>query len=271
MRVASANLTPVTLELGGKSPVIIGPGADLRHAVTRILSGKLLNAGQTCIAPDYVLLPKGQEQAFIDCARKVVARMYPSFNDPHQQDRDYTSIIHPRHYDRLLALCADAQAHGAQLTALTNASANASTRVLPPVLLTQVSSAARIMQEEIFGPLLPLVSYESIDDALAIINAKPRPLALYLFEKDNASIDHVLRNTVAGGVTINDTLLHIAQEDLPFGGVGASGMGAYHGEEGFRRFSHMKPVFRQSRINTIGLFSPPYGKVFSLMMKFLLR
>src|SRR5450830_15725 len=271
MRVASTNLTPVTLELGGKSPAIIGPSADFRHAVTRIISGKLVNAGQTCIAPDYVLLPKGREKAFIDCARDVVARFYPSLNDERLPTDDYTSIVNQRHYERLAALCSDAQQHGAVLTPLSRRAPHASTRVLPPLAVTQAPADARIMQEEIFGPLLPLVTYEKIGDAIATVNAGPRPLALYVFDKDSRIIDRVLQQTVSGGVTINDTLLHIAQEDLPFGGVGASGIGAYHGEEGFRRFSHMKPVFRQSRINAMRLFSPPYGKAFALLMKLLIR
>jgi coniferyl-aldehyde dehydrogenase len=271
MRMASANLTPVTLELGGKSPAIIGPQADLRHAVTRIISGKLLNAGQTCIAPDYVLLPKGQEQAFIDCARELVARNYPALNDERLPTDDYSSIINERHFARLLDLCADAQAQGAQLHPLTQRAPHAQTRLLPPQILTQVTAQARIMQDEIFGPLLPLVTYDSLDEAIALINSKPRPLALYVFETDQVALDQVLQQTVAGGVTVNDTLLHIAQEDLPFGGVGASGMGAYHGETGFRNLSHMKPVFRQSRVNGMRLFSPPYGKLFALLMKFMIR
>ena len=271
MRAASANLTPVTLELGGKSPAIIGPSANFRHAVTRIISGKLLNAGQTCIAPDYVLLPKGREQDFIDCAREVVARFYPSLNDERLPTDDYTCIVNQHHFERLETLCVDAQQHGAVLTPLSRRAPHVSTHLLPPLVLTQVSTDARIMHEEIFGPLLPLVAYKKISDAIATVNAGPRPLALYVFDNDSRIVDRVLQQTVSGGVTVNDTLLHIAQEDLPFGGVGASGSGAYHGEEGFRRFSHMKPVFRQSRINAMRLFSPPYGKVFALLMKLLIR
>ena len=271
MRAASANLTPVTLELGGKSPAIIGPSADFRHAVTRIISGKLLNAGQTCIAPDYVLLPKGREQDFIDCARDVVERFYPSLNDERLPTDDYTCIVNQRHYERLASLCSDAQQHGAVLTPLSRRAPHASTRLLPPLVVTQASADARIMHEEIFGPLLPLLAYEKIGDAITAVNAGPRPLALYVFDQDARIVDRVLQQTVSGGVTVNDTLLHIAQEDLPFGGVGASGIGAYHGEEGFRRFSHMKPVFRQSSINAMRLFSPPYGKAFALLMKLLIR
>lgn len=271
MRMASANLTPVTLELGGKSPAIIGPYADFRHAVTHILSGKLRNAGQTCIAPDYVLLPKGQEQAFIDCAREVIASHYPALNDERLETNDYSSIINDHHYARLQALCSDAQAHGAQLTPLSARPAHDSQRLLPPLILTGISAGARILNEEIFGPLLPLITYEDIDAAIRYVNARPRPLALYVFDTQKAVIDQVLQQTISGGVTVNDTLLHIAQEDLPFGGIGASGMGAYRGEDGFQRLSHMKPVFRQSRLNLIRWFNPPYGRLFSLLIKLLLR
>ena len=272
MRAASDNLVPVTLELGGKSPAIIGPGADMEQAVTRIMSGKLLNAGQTCIAPDYVLLPHGQESQFIALARKMVARCYPALNQPSpNQGGDYTSIINDRHFARLQALLSDAQELGATVTPLATQTADAGSRCLPPQILTAIPAAARIMQEEIFGPLLPLLAYERLDDAIALINARPRPLALYLFERDQDRIDQVLQHTVAGGVSINETLLHIAQSDLPFGGIGASGMGAYHGEFGFRALSHLKPVFRQSRLNPMRWFLPPYGRVFKALMKLLIR
>ncbi len=271
MCIASERLTPVTLELGGKSPAIITADADFRHAVARIVSGKLLNAGQTCIAPDYVLLPQGRERDFIEVARAVVARMYPALNDERLAIDDYTSIVNERHFIRLQALLDDAHERGATVERLTTHTPHASTRLLPPMALTQVAPDSRILQEEIFGPLLPLVTYENLDEAIAFVNARPRPLALYVFAKSETAIDQVLLQTVAGGVTVNDTLLHIAQENLPFGGVGASGMGAYHGEEGFRRFSHMKPVFKQSRLNVMRLFSPPYGRLYALLMKFLIR
>ncbi|WP_050460579.1 coniferyl aldehyde dehydrogenase [Herbaspirillum autotrophicum] len=272
MRAASDNLVPVTLELGGKSPAIIGPGADVESAVTRIMSGKLLNAGQTCIAPDYVLLPRGQEAQFITAARKFVAQCYPALNHATRQNNsDYTSIINPRHFARLQALLDDALAQGASVTPLATQAADAGSRCLPPLILTSIPATARIMQEEIFGPLLPLISYDRLDEAIAMINARPRPLALYVFERDQERIDQVLQHTVAGGVSINDTLLHIAQNDLPFGGIGASGMGAYHGEFGFRSLSHMKPVFRQRRLNPMRWFLPPYGRVFKALMKLLIR
>ncbi|HET8898028.1 MAG TPA: coniferyl aldehyde dehydrogenase [Rhodanobacteraceae bacterium] len=266
MRAAAEHLTPVTLELGGKSPAIIGPGARFDKAVERIVYGKCVNAGQTCIAPDYVLLPRGQEQAFIDTARAVFTRLYPDILGA----RQYASVITPRQHDRLLAWRDEAVAMGAVAHPLTP-NHDAAARLLPPTLLTLVPDRATVMQQEIFGPLLPLVPYDTLDDALAYIAARPHPLSLYLFESDRASVRRVLQRSHAGGVSINDTLYHIAQHHLPFGGIGASGMGAYHGEHGFRTFSKLKPVFRQARINGTGLLNPPYGARFQRMLKLLLR
>jgi coniferyl-aldehyde dehydrogenase len=265
MRAASAHLTPVTLELGGKSPAIVGPGARFEAAVERILFGKAINAGQTCIAPDYVLLPRERVGEFVDLARRVAARLYPDLAN----NRQYASIASDRHYQRLLALRDEAVDAGA--TAEPLGEGDAARRVLPPTLLTGVGEDTAVMREEIFGPLLPLVPYDDLDQALAWIAARPHPLALYLFEQDERRIEHVLARTQAGGVTVNDTLYHIAQHGLPFGGVGASGMGGYHGEAGFRTFSHFKPVFRQARFNGAGLLNPPYGERFRRMLELLLR
>ena len=270
MRAAAANLTPVTLELGGKSPAIIGPGARFEHAVERILFGKLVNAGQTCIAPDYVLLPRSQVADFVTAARAIAGRLYPRLDENAQ----YASIVSDRQYRRIAALRDDAVAAGARAETLGDAPAGADNRLprrLPPVLLTGVDDSMSVMQEEIFGPLLPLVPYDNLDEAIAYVAAHPHPLALYLFEQDQALIDRVLARTLAGGVTINDTLYHIAQHGLPFGGVGASGMGGYHGETGFRTFSHLKPVFRQARFNGVGLLNPPYGARFRRMLGLLLK
>ncbi|GLQ98559.1 coniferyl aldehyde dehydrogenase [Dyella mobilis] len=267
MRAASANLTPVTLELGGKSPAIIGPGARFEHAVERIVFGKMVNAGQTCIAPDYVLLPRSQVERFITAARDTAARLYPNLAGNPQ----YASIASDRHYQRLATLRDSAVAAGAQSTKLADVEDRASQRVLTPVLLQGVRDDMPVMQEEIFGPLLPLVPYEHLDEAIEYVTRRPRPLALYLFEQDRASIDRVLAHTHAGGVSLNDTLYHIAQHKLPFGGIGPSGMGGYHGEAGFRTFSHFKPVFRQARFNGTGLLNPPYGKRFKQMLEILLR
>jgi acyl-CoA reductase-like NAD-dependent aldehyde dehydrogenase len=268
MRAAAENLTPVTLELGGKSPAIIGEAANFAKAVERIIVGKTLNAGQTCIAPDYVLLPAGREQDFIDTARRVVAKCYPDIrNTP-----DYTTIINERHYARLCGYVDEARAQGAEIIELApGVAADPASRCLPPLVLHSVNDGMRVMQDEIFGPLLPLVAYHDLDQAIAFVNARPRPLALYYFDTDRACIDAVLEQTVSGGVTINDTLLHIAQGDLPFGGVGLSGMGGYHGFDGFKTFSAKKAVFHQSRISGIGLFKAPYGASFERLIKILLR
>ena len=267
MRAAASNLTPVTLELGGKSPVIIGPTARLAHAAERIVAGKLLNAGQTCIAPDYLLVPRQRVAEFVDAARAATAKLYPSLDTQGQ----YASVITDRQYERLAKLRDDAVAAGARLEPLSDAKEDASRRLMPPVILTGVNDSMAVMQDEIFGPLLPLLPYDTLDEAVAYVTAHPQPLALYLFEQDRASIEQVLSRTHAGGVTVNDTIYHIAQHGLPFGGVGPSGMGGYHGEAGFRTFSHMKPVFHQSRLNGAGLLSPPYGARFRRMLSLLLR
>ena len=266
MRAAAANLTPVTLELGGKSPAIIGPDARFAHAVERIVLGKLLNAGQTCIAPDYVLLPRSQVPAFIDRARAVTARMYPQLATNGQ----YASIASDRQHARLVALREDALAAGAVAHALSESAASADARIFPPTVLSDVDDRMQVMQQEIFGPLLPVVPYDTLDEAITYVNARAHPLALYVFDENRATVDKVLARTQAGGVSVNDTILHIAQHDLPFGGVGASGIGAYHGKDGFRTFSRMKPVFRQARWNTVGLLNPPYGATFQRMLKLLL-
>jgi coniferyl-aldehyde dehydrogenase len=267
MRAAAANLTPVTLELGGKSPAIVGPGARFEHAVERIVFGKLVNAGQTCIAPDYVLLPRARMAEFIAIAGRAMARMYPQLG----QSTQYASIVSDRQYQRLVALRDDALAAGARVHPLGDAAEDATRRLLPPQLLSEVGEEMAVMREEIFGPLLPLLPYDTLDEAIAYVGAHAHPLALYLFEQDQASIDKVLAHTQAGGVSVNDTLYHIAQHDLPFGGVGASGMGGYHGEAGFRTFSHLKPVFRQARFNGAGLLNPPYGARFRRVLELLLR
>lgn len=269
MRAAAANLTPVTLELGGKSPAIVGPEYPLAHAAERILVGKTLNAGQTCIAPDYVLLPAGREPEFIAQARRVVSECYPDF----ARTPDYASIVNGRHFARLVELLEDARAKGAGIVNLSASGSepDPASRCFPPLALTGVTDAMRVMREEIFGPLLPLVSYRDLGEAIAFVNARPRPLALYVFDRDAANVERVLGQTVSGGVTVNDTLLHIAQEDLPFGGVGPSGMGLYHGREGFETFSKKKAVFYQSRLNGLALFKPPYGVRFRRLVGLLLR
>lgn len=267
MRAAAEHLTPVTLELGGKSPVIVGPRARFDAAVDAVITGKTLNAGQTCIAPDYVLVPRGKEAEFVARARARMARLYPNLST----NPDYTSIISERHFARLQRLASEAQQAGAQLHPLTDAAPDPALRRLPPVLVTHAPDASQLMQEEIFGPLLPIVPYDTLDDAIAYVNARPRPLALYLFDEDRTTIERVMRDTISGGVTVNDTLMHIACGTLPFGGVGASGMGAYHGYDGFVTFSKMKPVLTQPRLNTRAMIAPPYGKRFAAILKLMLK
>ena len=267
MRAAADNLTPVTLELGGKSPALVGVDANLEHAAERIILGKTFNAGQTCVAPDYALVHESAIDAFIDAAKQSVARLYPGLplND------DYSSIINAQHFERLMSYVQDAATRGARIVALSDGAADRATRKLPPLALVGVTDAMRVMQDEIFGPLLPVVPYRTLDDAIAYVQKRPRPLALYCFGRNRADIDRVLRQTHSGGATINDVILHIAQDDLPFGGVGPSGMGHYHGRDGFLAFSKAKGVFTQPRLNAIGLFNPPYGKRFARLIRLLLR
>jgi acyl-CoA reductase-like NAD-dependent aldehyde dehydrogenase len=266
---AAAHLTPVTLELGGKSPAIVAPDYPIEHAATRIMSGKCLNAGQTCIAPDYALVPEGEVEPFLAAAKRFVAEAYPDI----LRSPDFTTIVNERQFRRLVGYCEEAAHKGARVVALAAGDAHwdFATRRFPPVAVLGGNDHMHVMTQEIFGPILPIVPYRTLDEAIAYVNARPRPLALYYFDRDRGRVDRVLKETVAGGVTVNDTILHIAQDDLPFGGVGPSGMGAYHGREGFETFSHKKAVFRQSRLNGMALFKPPYGKVFETMVRLLIR
>ena len=266
-KAAAANLTPTTLELGGKSPCIIDASCDLNAAAIKIAHGKLLNAGQTCIAPDYVLLPKGKEAAFGHAFAQAVAKLFPAIAG----NPDYAAIISPRHHQRLQAMLAAAEQGGAKLQVINTGGDATEHRQMLPVLAFDVPDSAQLMQEEIFGPILPVLPYESLTEAIDYINARPRPLALYWFGTDNAARDTVLANTVSGGVTVNDTLMHIAHENLPFGGIGASGWGSYHGEAGFLRLTMQKPVLVQSKWARGDLFYPPYGKRFNQVMGLLKR
>lgn len=257
---AAANLTSVTLELGGKSPAIFDPSCDLDAATASIAYGKLLNAGQTCIAPDYLLVPKGQAGTVAAKLATAVARLYPTLRD----NPDYTAIISDRHFQRLRAMIAEARDAGADITEINPAGEDLGTtsRKLLPTLVSNAGPDLRLMREEIFGPVLPIVEYATVNDAISHVNQSDRPLALYWFGSDSGNRQRILRETVAGGVTINDCMLHLVQENQPFGGVGASGMGAYHGQWGFRTFSKEKPVFLQSRLSAGALLRPPYGKTF---------
>lgn len=253
MRAAAENLTSVTLELGGKSPAIVSTSVPLADAAERIAFGKCMNAGQTCVAPDYVLVPRERVEGFVGAYREAVQRLYPSLAD----NPDYTAIINVRQLTRLQDYLDDAQAKGAHVVPLF---AEAQQRRMPHCLLLNTTDDMRVMQEEIFGPLLPIVPYDDLEQALAYVNTRPRPLALYYFGYDRSEQQRVLEQTHSGGVCLNDTLLHVAQDDLPFGGIGPSGMGHYHGHEGFLTFSKAKGVFIKQRFNAARLIYPPYGK-----------
>ncbi len=267
MKTASANLTPVTLELGGKSPAIVAGGFDLAEAARRIMYGKLLNAGQTCVAPDYALLPAPLMEGFIAACRTAAESFYPTLATNPQ----YTSIINERQFRRLTACIEDARALGATIHPLHSEATDVERRRLAPVAVTGVSDQMRVMREEIFGPVLPVIGYDSIDEVIAYINARPRPLALYYFGDAGADLDAVLARTVSGGVTVNNTAMHVLQEDLPFGGVGPSGMGHYHGRSGFDTFSKLKPVFLDGRFSASSLLMPPYGSRFRTILRLLSR
>jgi coniferyl-aldehyde dehydrogenase len=255
MRAAASNLTPVTLELGGKSPAIIGPDSCLKQAAERIAFGKNFNAGQTCVAPDYVLVPRARLDGFIDAYRSATVRLYPSLVD----NPDYTSIANEQQMKRLNNYLQDAAHKGAHFATLYPLEQNRG-RCMAPVLLHGVTDDMLIMREEIFGPLLPVVPYDSLDDALAYVNQRPRPLALYYFGHERKTQQYVIENTHSGGVCLNDTLLQCAQQDLPFGGVGASGIGHYLGRDGFIQFSHAKSVLTKQRSNPTRWIYPPYAK-----------
>ncbi|WP_237046140.1 coniferyl aldehyde dehydrogenase [Aquipseudomonas alcaligenes] len=265
MRAAAENLVPVTLELGGKSPAIVSADVPLADAAERIAFGKTMNAGQTCVAPDYVLVPQDRLEGFVAAYRAAVQRFYPKLeNNP-----DYTAIINERQLGRLKGYIADAEAKGAQLVPLFPGDQG---RRLAHSLVLNVSDEMKLMQEEIFGPLLPIVPYQRLDEAFAYINDRPRPLALYYFGYDKGEQQRVLHETHSGGVCLNDTLLHVAQDDMPFGGVGSSGMGHYHGHEGFLTFSKAKGVLIKQRFNAARLIYPPYGTAIQkLIQKLFIR
>ena len=270
MRAAADNLTPVTLELGGKSPVVVGRSADIGKTAARIMMGKMINAGQVCVAPDYVLAPDDRVEPFITAATTAVAKMFPTLKD----NPDYTSIITQRHYERLQMLTDDARAKGARIVEINPAKENFSQqqfRRMPPTLIVDATDDMAVMQEEIFGPVLPIRRYGTFDDSIDMINARPRPLSLYYFGSDKAESEKLLERTHAGGVTINDIFWHIAMPDLPFGGIGPSGMGAYHGHRGFVEFSHEKAVYHQTGSEIIAMFRPPYGPKYRKMIGGLLK
>ncbi|OXL22989.1 coniferyl aldehyde dehydrogenase [Psychrobacter sp. DAB_AL32B] len=265
MAAAAPNLTPVTLELGGKSPVVVLEGANLENAVNRVMMGKTLNAGQTCIAPDYVLIQRQYHEEFIRLAREWMEKHYPNIED----NPDYSRIINGEQFKRVKGYLDSLSGEGVHK--LTAADSNVETRLMPPVIVSEPAPDSDVMQNEIFAPILPLIHYDTLDDAIAFINERPRPLALYVFGDNNRDIDKVRTNTVSGGLCINEVVMHVVQHDLPFGGVGDSGTGAYHGKAGFERLSHMKPIFIQSKINGLNILLPPYGGLFKKAMALFLK
>ena len=260
---AAKNLTPVTLELGGKSPAIIDESADIAAAALSIAHGKSFNAGQTCVAPDYVLTPAANLDAMVEALAVSVRRLYPEIDST----SDYTAIISPRHFARLKAMVAEAKDAGAKVVEVGSSNALDPQRKLPFTIVVDPPQHLALMKEEIFGPILPVLGVSGRDDAIARVNAGDRPLALYWFGTDEKARDDALRRTISGGVTVNDTLWHVAQEHLPFGGVGKSGIGAYHGEKGFETFSHMKPVFYQSKFASNKMLYPPFSAKTDKLLK----
>ncbi|MDE0879446.1 MAG: coniferyl aldehyde dehydrogenase [Sphingomonas bacterium] len=261
LHAAADNLTPVTLELGGKSPVIIGKNADMARTTERIALGKMLNAGQICLAPDYVLTPAAQEPRVVEELKKAASAMYPTL----LANPDYTAIINDRHHQRLEQWLDDARAKGATVETVNPANedfSSSNSRKMPLHIVRDVTDDMTLMQEEIFGPILPIVKYTDIDEAIQQVNRRDRPLGLYYFGPDAQERQRVTDRTISGGVTIDDVVFHVSMEDLPFGGVGPSGMGSYHGRDGFLTFSHAKAVFKQARFDVAKLagLKPPYGK-----------
>jgi coniferyl-aldehyde dehydrogenase len=262
LHAAAEHLVPVTLELGGKSPVIVGQSADIARTTTRVATGKMLNAGQICLAPDYMLVPEAQEGAVIEGLKQAATAMYPTL----LANPDYTSVINDRHHQRLTDWIEDARAKGATIDVVNPANEDfgaSNSRKMPLTIVTDVTDDMTLMQEEIFGPVLPIRRYSGgVDSAIAQVNARDRPLAVYYFGEDKDEERRVLDRTISGGATVNDVIFHVSMEDLPFGGIGPSGMGSYHGLDGFRTFSHAKSVYRQPKIDVMKLagLKPPYGK-----------
>ena len=274
MNAAAQNLVPVTLELGGKSPVVVGNSADIQASAKRVMFGKTMNAGQICLAPDYVMVHKDKKDEFISEAEKAVADYYPNIKN----NDDYTSIINERHFDRLNGLIDDAREKGATINQINPSNEDFSQQEffkIPPTIITDTSDDMRVMKEEIFGPILPVLEYTDVEEALDTINSKDRPLGLYYFGTDKNEQSNVLDNTSSGGVTLNNVVGHIQQQDLPFGGVGPSGMGRYHSQDGFKNFSNARAVFKDVPFFmdnlAFGMIRPPYKEGFENFIKKILK
>ena len=261
MKAASENLVPLTLELGGKSPVVVGKSSKIKDTASRVMQGKTMNAGQICLAPDYALVPEDSVDEFVQATVDVTSEMYPDMKD----NDDFTSIINQKHYDRIQGYISDAKEKGAEVVEINPSNEDFSQQPhhkIPPTIILNPTEDMQVMQEEIFGPVLPVKTYKDVSETVDYINSKDRPLGLYYFGEDSKEKDYVLDNTTSGGVTVNDVISHIQMEDLPFGGVGPSGMGSYHGYDGFKEFSHAKAVYKQTRFNLMKLAGlvPPYKK-----------
>ena len=269
MTAAARNLTPVTLELGGKSPVIVDETADIDKAAERIVWAKFINAGQTCVAPDYVLLHESKTQAFVEKARQAIAGRYGSDAQTQTRSADYCRLVSDDHHDKLAQMLAEAVRHGAKIE--IGGSDATESRFIPPTVLTLVAEDSPIMREEVFGPILPVLTYRSTDEALTVVRNREKPLALYIFSRSTANIEHLMQSTRAGGTCVNSLVVHLANPNLPFGGVGMSGMGNYHGFFGFRTFSHERAVLKQGRIDMIRMFYPPYTPRLKKLIGFLVK
>jgi coniferyl-aldehyde dehydrogenase len=266
MRAAAENLVPVTLELGGKSPVVVGRSANLVDAAKKIMAGKMMNAGQICLAPDYVFVPEEKRDEFVAAAKDAVSGMFSSLAD----NPDYTSVINRRHFDRLAGYLEEARAQGAEVIEINPAAEDMSSDKhckMAPALVIEPDDKMAVMTDEIFGPILPVKTYKEVGEVIDYVNDRDRPLAIYYFGSDIAEQERVLARTTSGGVSINDVIMHVSMEDLPFGGVGQSGMGNYHGREGFLTFSHARSVFKQAKIDVGAMMRPPYGEKVRKMVK----
>ncbi|MGQ3887406.1 aldehyde dehydrogenase family protein [Legionella sp. CNM-1927-20] len=261
MAAASKNLTPVTLELGGKSPTILSSTANIRF-LKRIFMGKLFNAGQTCLAPDYLLIARKWEDNIKSLATQFIQKHYPNMTD----NKHYSNIISSKHSERLLSLLEDARSKGADIIQLGDFKEGE--RSLPLYLVFKVNFTMQLMKEEIFGPILPIIIYDNFQEAIDFILSLPNPLAVYYFGNNNFEINQLQYETLSGALAINDTVTQAAIDDLPFGGVGQSGIGRYHGQEGFDTFSNLKPIFKQGRLSSITFFYPPYGKLLYYFLRY---
>jgi coniferyl-aldehyde dehydrogenase len=267
MRAAAENLTPVTLELGGKSPTIVCDDFSIDEAASRILYAKYLNAGQTCLAPDYVMVPEAKRDAFVAAAQRIMPQRYPDTSSS-----QYTSVIDDKSYKRLRATLDDAKAKGAEIVPLIpSASFDDTLRKIPPHMILDPTDEMLVMQNEIFGPLLPVKTYKSLDEVIAYVNAKDRPLGFYVFTNDSMRENKLIYSTISGGVTVNNCMMHVAQHDVPFGGIGSSGMGQYHGTEGFLEMSKLRPVFTSPKLPIIDQFYPPYTRKIRKLLDLLIK